>query len=77
MLKFIPLLSLSRCFYILSIANYQGVNHRQSPLQIGNSERAGESLKRQLWDVDEEIDISGKEEIEDSVAECCDARNRD
>ena len=48
----------------------------QSPWQNGKTERAGQSFKHQLWDLDEECRIEGKTEFEAAVAECCDARNR-
>ena len=48
----------------------------QSPWQNGKTERAGQSLKHQLWDLDEECHIEGETEFEAAVAECCDARNR-
>ena len=47
-----------------------------SPWQNGKTERAGQSFKHQLWDLDEECHIEGETEFEDAVAECCDARNR-
>ena len=40
------------------------------------TERAGQSFKHQLWDLDEECHIEGETEFEAAVAECCDARNR-
>ena len=40
------------------------------------TERAGQSFKHQLWDLDEESHIEGETEFEAAVAECCDARNR-
>ena len=48
----------------------------QGPWQNGKTERAGESFKRQLWDMDEECHIEGRPEFEAAIAECCDARNR-
>ena len=48
----------------------------QSPWQNGKTERAGQSFKHQLWDLDEECHIEGETESEAAVAECCDARNR-
>ena len=48
----------------------------QSPWQNGKTERAGQSFKHQLWDLDEECHIEGETEFEAVVAECCDARNR-
>ena len=48
----------------------------QSPWQNGKTERAGQSFKHQLWDLDEECHIEGETEFEAAVAECCDARNR-
>ena len=48
----------------------------QSPWQNGKTERAGGSFKLQLWDMDEECHIEGREEFESACAECCDARNR-
>ena len=48
----------------------------QSPWQNGKAERAGQSFKHQLWDLDEECHIEGETEFEAAVAECCDARNR-
>ena len=48
----------------------------QSPWQNGKTERAGQSFKHQLWDLDEECHIAGETEFEAAVAECCDARNR-
>ena len=48
----------------------------QSPWQNGITERAGQSFKHQLWDLDEECHIEGETEFEAAVAECCDARNR-
>ena len=47
----------------------------QSPWQYGKTERAGQSFKHQLWDLDEECHIEGETEFEAAVAEC-DARNR-
>ena len=38
--------------------------------------RAGQCFKQQLWDTKEECHIEGKLELEASIAECCDARNR-
>ena len=46
----------------------------QSPWQNGQTERAGESFKRPLWDMDEECHIEGMPEFEAAIAECCDAR---
>ena len=40
------------------------------------TERAGQSFRRQLWDMDEECHIEGRPEFEAAIAECCDARNR-
>ena len=40
------------------------------------TERAGQSFKHQLWDLDEECHVEGDTEFEAAVAECCDARNR-
>ena len=40
------------------------------------TERAGQSFKHQLCDLDEECHIEGETEFEAAVAECCDARNR-
>ena len=49
----------------------------QSPWQSGKTERAGQSFKHQLWDLDEECHIEGETEFEAAaVAKCCDARNR-
>ena len=48
----------------------------QSPWQNGKTERAGQSFKHQLWDLDEECHIEGETEFEAAVAECCDARSR-
>ena len=48
----------------------------QSPWQNGKTERAGQSFKHQLWDLDEECHIEGETECEAAVAECCGARNR-
>ena len=48
----------------------------QSPWQNGKTERAGQSFKHQLWDMDEECDIEGEREFQAAVAECCDAKNR-
>ena len=48
----------------------------QSPWQNGKTERAGQSFKHQLWDLDEECHIEGETEFEAAVAECCDARKR-
>ena len=48
----------------------------QSPWQNGKTERAGQSFKHQLWDLDEECHIEGETEFEAAVVECCDARNR-
>ena len=48
----------------------------QSPWQNGKTERAGQSFKHQLWDLDEECHIEGETDFEAAVAECCDARNR-
>ena len=48
----------------------------QGPWQKGKTERAGQSFKHQLWDLDEECHIEGETEIKAAVAECCDARNR-
>ena len=48
----------------------------QSLWQNGKTERAGQSFKHQLWDLDEECHIEGETEFEAAVAECCDARNR-
>ena len=48
----------------------------QSPWQNGKTERAGQSFKHQLWDLDEECHIEGETEFEAAMAECCDARNR-
>ena len=48
----------------------------QSPRQNGKTERAGQSFKHQLWDLDEECHIEGETEFEAAVAECCVARNR-
>ena len=48
----------------------------QSPWQNRKTERAGQSFKHQLWDLDEECHIEGETEFEAAVAECCDARNR-
>ena len=48
----------------------------QSPWQNGKTERAGQSFKHQLWDLDKECHIEGETEFEAAVAECCDARNR-
>ena len=39
-------------------------------------QKAGQSFKHQLWDLDEECHIEGETEFEAAVAECCDARNR-
>ena len=46
------------------------------PLANGKIERAGQSVKHQLWDLDEECHIEGETESEVAVVECCDARNR-
>ena len=35
------------------------------------TERAGQSFKHQLWDLDEEFHIEGETEFEAAVAECC------
>ena len=43
----------------------------QSPWQNGKTERAGQSFKHQLWDLDEECHIEGETEFEAAVAECC------
>ena len=48
----------------------------QSPWQNGKTERAGQSFKHQLWDLDEECHIESETEFEAAVTECCDARNR-
>ena len=48
----------------------------QSPWQNGKTERAGQSFKYQLWNVDEECHIEGRPKFEAVTAECCDARNR-
>ena len=48
----------------------------QSPWKNGKTERAGQSFKHQLWDLDEECPIEGETEFEAAVAECCDAKNR-
>ena len=48
----------------------------QSSWQNGKTERAGQSFKHQLWDLDEECHIEGETEFDAAVAECCDARNR-
>ena len=48
----------------------------QSPWQNGKTNRAGQSFKHQLWDLDEECHTEGETEFEAAVAECCDARNR-
>ena len=48
----------------------------QSPWQNGKTERAGQSFKHQLLDLDEECHIEGETEFEAAVAECCDPRNR-
>ena len=48
----------------------------QSLWQNGKTERAGQSFKHQLWDLNEECHIEGETEFEAAVAECCDARNR-
>ena len=40
------------------------------------TERAGQSFKRQLWDLDEECHIEGGTEFEAAVADCCGARSR-
>ena len=48
----------------------------QSPWQNGKTERAGQSFKHQLWDLDEECHIEGETVFGTAVAECCDARNR-
>ena len=48
----------------------------QSPWQNEKTERAGQSFKHQLWDLDEECHIEGETDFEAAVAECCDARNR-
>ena len=44
--------------------------------KIQKTERAGQSFKHQLWDLDEECHIESETEFEAAVAECCDARNR-
>ena len=44
--------------------------------KVKKTERAGQSFKHQLWDLDEECHIEGETEFEAAVAECCDARNR-
>ena len=46
----------------------------QSPWQNGKTERAGQSFKQQLWDLDEECHIEGETEFEAAVAEICDAQ---
>ena len=48
----------------------------QSPWQNGKTDRAGQSFKHHLWDLDEECHIEGETEFEAAVAECCDASNR-
>ena len=48
----------------------------QSSWQNGKTERAGQSFKHQLWDLDEECHIEGETEFEAAVDECCDGRNR-
>ena len=48
----------------------------QSPWQNGKTERAGQSFKHQLRDLDEKCHIEGEMEFEAAVGECCDARNR-
>ena len=47
----------------------------QGPWQNGKTERAGQSFKHQLWDMDEECHIEGKMELKAAIARCCDARN--
>ena len=48
----------------------------QSPWQNGKTERAEQSFKHQLRDLDEECHIAGETEFEAAIAECCYARNR-
>ena len=48
----------------------------QSPWQNGKTERAGQSFKRQMWDMDEECHIEGRMEFKAAIAECCGAGNR-
>ena len=48
----------------------------QSPWPNAKTERAGQSFKHQLWDMDEECHIEGKMDFEAVIADCCDARNR-
>ena len=48
----------------------------QSPWQNGQTERACQFFKHQLWDMDEECHIEGRLEFEAAIAECCDTRNR-
>ena len=48
----------------------------QSFWQNGKTEKAGQSFKHQLWDLDEECHIEGETEFEAAVAECCDVKNR-
>ena len=40
----------------------------QSPWQNGKTERAGQSFKHQLWDLDEKCHIEGETEFEAAVA---------
>ena len=48
----------------------------QSPWQNGTTERAGQSFKHKLWDLDEQCHIEGETEFEAAVSEWSDARNR-
>ena len=38
-------------------------------------ERASQSFKHQLWDMDEECHIEGKMELKAAIVGCCDVRN--
>ena len=48
----------------------------QSPWQNGQTERACQFFKHQLWDMDEESHMEGRPEFEAAIVECCDTRNR-
>ena len=48
----------------------------QCPWEIGKTERAGQSFKHQLRDLDVECHFEGETEFEAAVAACCDRRNR-
>ena len=42
----------------------------QSFCQNGKTERAGDSLNKQRWDMGEEFHIAGRRDFEDAVLEC-------